>query len=79
MARTRFLNKFGKDGSNENSRTYKKQRSSCVKIVKTAKEILYNNLDVKKITYDDKLFWKTVKLKVTDKTLKDEIITSVED
>ena len=37
----------------------------------------YNNVDEKYIT-ENILFWKTVKLSFTDKTLKDERITLVE-
>ena len=47
-------------------------------LLKTVKKNLNNNLVVKKIT-DNKLFWKTLKPNVTDKTLKDERITLVED
>ena len=42
------------------------------------KKNLYNDVVVKKIT-NNKLFWKTVKPNVTDKTLKDKIITLDED
>ena len=37
----------------------------------------YNNLNIKYIN-ENKLFWKTVKPSFTDKTLKDERITLVE-
>ena len=48
----------------------------CETIKKDQKEF-YNNLNVKYIT-ENKLFWKTVKPSFTDKTLKNERITLVE-
>ena len=48
----------------------------CESIKKVQKGIL-NNLNVKNIT-EKKLFWKTVKPSFTDKTLKDEKVTLVE-
>ena len=47
-----------------------------MKLRKTKKEF-YKNLNVKYIT-ENKLFWKTVKPSFTDKTLKDERITIVQ-
>ena len=41
------------------------------------KKDFFNNLDVKRVT-DNKQFWKTVKPCLTDKTLKDERITLIE-
>ena len=48
----------------------------CETIKKGQKEF-YNNLNVKYIT-ENKRFWKTVKPSFTDKTLKNERITLVE-
>ena len=48
----------------------------CVTIKKGQTGVC-NNLNVKHIN-EDKLFWKTVKASFTDKTLKDERITLVE-
>ena len=56
---------------------YKKQRNYCVKLFGKTKRDFYNSLDVKNIT-ENKLIWKTVKPSFTDKTLKDERITLVE-
>ena len=56
---------------------YKKQRNICVKLLRKTKKDLFNNLDVKRVT-DNKQFWKTVKPCLTDKTLKDERITLIE-
>ena len=48
-----------------------------MKLLRKTKKELYNNLNVKYIT-ENKLFWKTVTPSFTDKTLKDERITLVE-
>ena len=48
-----------------------------MKLLRKTKKEFYNNLNVKYIT-ENKLFWKTVKPLFTDKTLKDERITLVE-
>ena len=48
-----------------------------MKLLRKTKKEFYNNPNVKYIT-ENKLFWKTVKPSFTDKTLKDERITLVE-
>ena len=48
-----------------------------MKLLRKTKKEFYNNLNVKYIT-KKKLYWKTVKSSFTDKTLKDERITLVE-
>ena len=73
MTRLRLLNKFRQERTISSNVTYKKQRNICVKLLPKTKK---NNLDVKRVT-DNKQFWKTVKLCLTDKTLKDEIITFI--
>ena len=45
--------------------------------MKDQKGVLYNNLNVKRIT-ENKPFWKTVKPSFTDRTLKDDRITLLE-
>ena len=77
MNRSRLLNKFKKDNSEQNKWAYKKQRNLCVKLLKKAKRTFYNTLDVKKIS-DIKTFWKTIKPNFTEKTIKDQEITLVE-
>ena len=52
-------------------------RNFCVKLLRKTKKGFYNNLNVKYIN-KNKLFWKTVKPSFTNKTLKDERITLVE-
>ena len=77
MNRSRLLNKFKKDNSAQNKWAYKKQRNLCVKLLKKAKRTFYNTLDAKKIS-DNKTFWKTIKPNFTEKTIKDQKITLVE-
>ena len=77
MNRSRLLNKFKKDNSEQNKWVYKKQRNLCVKLRKKAKRTFYNTLDIKKIS-DNKTFWKTIKPNFTEKTIKDQKITLVE-
>ena len=48
-----------------------------MKLLRKSKKEFYNNHNVKYIT-ENKLFWKTVKPSFTDKTLKDERISLVE-
>ena len=48
-----------------------------MKLLRKTKKEFYDNLNVKYIT-ENKLFWETVKPSFTDKTLKDERITLVQ-
>ena len=77
MNRSRLLNAYRKEKTEANRSAYKTQRNFCVKLLRNTKKEFYNNLNVKYIT-KNKLFWKTVKPSFTDKTLKDERITLVE-
>ena len=77
MNRSRLLNRYRKEKTEATRSAYKRQRSFCVKLLRKTKKEFYNNLNVKYIT-ENKLFWKTVKPSFTDKTLKDERITLVE-
>ena len=74
---TRLLNKYRKYNSAGNLFTYKRQRNLCVKLLRKSKKVFYNNLNLKRITYNRK-FWQTIKPNYTDKTFKDERITLVE-
>ena len=74
---SRLLNRYRKEKTEATRSAYKRQRNCCVKLLRKTKKEFYNNLNVKYIT-ENKLFWKTVKPSFTDKTLKDERITLVE-
>ena len=77
MNRSMLLNRYRKEKTEATRSPYKRQRNFCVKLLRRTKKEFYNNLNVKYIT-ENKLFWKTVKPSFTDKTLKDERITLVE-
>ena len=77
LTRTRLLNKYKKDNSAGNFFAYKRQINFCVKLIRKSKKNFYNNLNVKRITYNKKI-WQTIKPNCTDKTHKDERITLVE-
>ena len=57
---------------------YKRPRNLYVKFLRKSKKYFYNNVNVKKII-DDRTFWRNIKPNFTDKTLKDEIITFVDE
>ena len=77
MNRSRFLNRYKKKKTEVTTSTYKIQRTFCDKLLRKTKKEFYNTLNVKCIT-ENKLFPKTVKPLFTDKTLKDERISLVE-
>ena len=66
MLRSRLRNKYNEDRTAENWNKFRKQRNSCVKLVRKEKRNYYNNLDISHIT-DNKKFWKTVKPFFSDK------------
>ena len=74
---SRLLNRYRKEKTEATRSAYKRQRNFCVKLLRKTKKEFYNNLNVKYIT-KNKLFWKAVKPSFTDKTLRDERITLVE-
>ena len=76
MTRSRLLNKFRQERTISSHVTYKKQRNICVKLLRKTKDF-FNNLDVKCVT-ENKQFWKAVKPCLTDKTLKGDRITLIE-
>ena len=59
MTRTRLLDKYRKDNSAENLFAYKRQRNSYVKLLRKSKKNFYNNLNVKRIT-DNRKLWQTI-------------------
>ena len=64
------LNKFKQDRTISSHAAYKKQRNICGKLLRKTKKYFFNNLDVKCVT-DNKPYWKTVKLCLTNKKSKD--------
>ena len=76
MTRSKSLNKFRQERTILSYVAYKKQQNIYVKLLRKTKKKFFNNLDVKHVT--DKQYWKIVKSCLTDKTLKDERITLIE-
>ena len=59
MKRSRLGNNFLKTKSQENRLKYNKQRNFCKKLLRTAKKLYFNNLDIKEVV-DNRSFWETV-------------------
>ena len=78
MKRTRLRNKFLKNKNDYNKREFSKQRNYCVSLVRKSKKLYYSNLDEKKVT-DNKTFWKTIKLFLSNKIVSREKVTSIEE
>ena len=55
MSSTRLLIKYRKDNTAGNLCAYKRQRNLCVKLLRKSKEVLCNNLNVKRINDNRKL------------------------
>ena len=66
MLRSQLKRKFNNNKSKEYSKKYKQQRNYCVKLLRKRKMIYYQNIDVSKVN-DDKMFWKTVKPRFSNK------------
>ena len=77
MTRSRLLNKFKQDRTMSSHAAYKKQRNICGKLLRKTKKYFVNNLYVKCVT-DNKPYWKTVKLCLTNKKSKDGRIKLIE-
>ena len=66
MLRSQLKKKFNNTKSEENSKKYKQQRNLCVKLLRKTKMEYFRNMDVNKIN-DNKMFWKTVKPRLSNK------------
>ena len=66
MERSRLRNTCLKLKSDIDRKTYNKQRNYVVSLLKEEKKDFYGNLDISKVT-NHKVFWKTVKPKISDK------------
>ena len=66
MLRSQLKKKFNNNKSEENSKKYKQQRNYCVKLLRKTKMAYFQNMDVNKVN-DNKMFWKTVKPKFSNK------------
>ena len=66
MKRAQLESKYLRNSTAENINKYKKQNNYYSKLYKKERKKFYSNLDIKNIT-DNKLFWKTMKLFLSDK------------
>ena len=66
MLRSQLKKKFNNNKSEENSKKYKQQRNYSVKLKRKTKMEDFQNMDVNKVN-DNKMFWKTVKARFSDK------------
>ena len=60
MTRSRLLNRFLKNRSEENRKLFSKQRNKCVSLLRKSKKDYFENLNEKNIA-DNKHFWETGK------------------
>ena len=77
MKRSELESKYVKNKTNENLKSYKKQRNFCSKLYKKERKKYYERLDLNNVT-DNKKFWKTVKPFFSDKVTSFLQITLVE-
>ena len=78
MKRSRLRNKFLNTKSDIDRKVYNKQRNYVVSLLRKEKKDFYGNLDISKVT-DNRVFWKIVKPKISDKVKIRSKITLVED
>ena len=78
MKRTRLRNKFLNTKRDIARRAYNKQCNYVVSLLRKEKKDFCDNLDISKVT-DNRVFWKIVKPKISDKVKIRSKITLVED
>ena len=73
MKRSRLRNNFLRNSTKENKILYNRQRNYCVSLLRKSKRGYHENLNIKNIT-DNKLFWRSVKPLLSDKSrIRDRI------
>ena len=60
MHRAKLLKKYSRDRTEENFNAYKKQRNTCVNLLREAKYDYYRNINLASLN-DKHKFWKTAK------------------
>ena len=73
----RLRNTFLRKKAEENRKLYVKQKNKCVSLLNKAKKEYYQNLYEKSLK-DNKEFWETVKLLLSDKSVSREKISLTE-
>ena len=66
MLRSQLKRKFNNNKSEVNSEKYKQQRNYCVKLLLKTKMEYFQNMNVNKVN-DNKMFWKTMKPRFSNK------------
>ena len=73
MKRSRLRNNFLRNRTEENEILCNRQRNYCVSLLRKSKRGYYENLNIKNLT-KNKLFWKSVKPLLSDKSrIRDRI------
>ena len=78
MTRTRLRNKFLKNPNEINKSNYSKHRNYCVNLLRKEKNNYFNNIDLKLII-DNKKIWNTIKPLFSDKQNISRKITLIDD
>ena len=66
MVRSQLKRQFNNNKSKENPKKCKQQRNYCLKLLGKKKKEYFQNMDVNKVN-DNKMFWKTVKPRFSNK------------
>ena len=78
MHRTKLRNRYNDNRTKENLKAYKKQRNTCVKLLRKAKFDYYGNIDPGDLTNNHKC-WRTVKPLFSDMVQVNSSFTLLED
>ena len=78
MKKTRLANRKNRTNAKEDIRLYKKHNNYISRLCKRETKALFNKLDIKNLK-DNKTFWKSIKLLISDKTKGNHKITLVKD
>lgn len=78
MMRSRKRNVYNSNPTADYWNSFRIQRNKCAKIVRDARKNYYRKLDVSKVR-DNKAFWKIVKPNFSEKAIKENITSLVED
>ena len=76
--RSCLRNKFLNTKSDIDRKAYNKQRNYVASLLRNEEKIFYSNLDTK-VVIDNRTFWKTVKLLLSERVTKHSTINLVED
>ena len=60
MHRCKLKKRYNKNKNDENHKAYKQQRNRCVKLLRSAKNSYFRDIDINNLT-DNRKFWKAIK------------------